>query len=115
MIWIRLPRAIRLLPHRPGSLSEVALDADLEQDRVLILELVERVRLRSGRREHRAARHLLVEMEPLHFGRERQVLDRGPAGDDAELRNVEVGIAGVVAGSTAGQCLTRMAGGKAAQ
>src|SRR5207253_617070 len=55
------------------SFSEVALGAELEQDRVLILELIERGRLRSGRREHRRARHLLVEMEPLHFAGERQV------------------------------------------
>ena len=34
-------------------------------------------------------------MEPLDFARERQVLDRGPAGNDAELRDVEVGIAAV--------------------
>src|SRR6185312_11730941 len=63
-------------------------------------------------REHRGARHLLVEMEPLHFGRERQVLDRGPAGNDAKLRDVEVGVAGVVARSVAGQGLTGMAGGE---
>src|SRR6267378_8320170 len=34
-------------------------------------------------------------MEPLDFARERQVLDRGPAGDHAELRDVEVGVTAV--------------------
>src|SRR5258708_3795936 len=32
-------------------------------------------------------------MEPHHFGRERQVLDRGPAGDNTELRDVVVRVA----------------------
>ena len=32
----------------------------------------------------------------MDFGRERQVLDRGPAGDDAELRDVEVRVAAEV-------------------
>ena len=89
--------------------SEVTLGANLQQERVLILELVERGRLRSGRRECRAARHLLVEMEPLHFARERQVLDGCPAEVGAELRDVEVGIAGVVACSVSDQCLTAVA------
>src|SRR5579871_887082 len=40
--------------------SEVALDAHLAGHRVLVLELVQRRRLRSGRREHRAAGHMLV-------------------------------------------------------
>ena len=91
---------------------EVALYANLQQKRILILELVERGRLRSGRSEHRAARHLLVEVEPLDFGRERQVLDGCPAEVDAELRDVEVGVAGVVACSVSDQCLTAVAGGE---
>src|SRR6478735_2759924 len=51
-------------------------------------------------------------MEPLDFARERQVLDRGPAGNDAKLRDVEVGVTGVVAGGITGECLTRVAGGE---
>src|SRR5215207_4699055 len=96
----------RQLP--PGVLrcsgSEVALGSELNQDRVLILELVERGRLRSARCEHRRAGHLLVEVEPLDFARERQVLDRGPTGNHAKLRGVEVGVTGVGTRS-----LTRMA------
>ena len=45
--------------------SEVALDAHPADDRVLVLERVHRRRLRSGRREYRAARHLLVQMQPV--------------------------------------------------
>lgn len=86
--------------------------ADLEQDGVLILELVERVRLRRGRREHRGTRHLLVEVEPLDFARERQVLDGCPPEVGAELRDVKVGVTGVGAGRSADQCLARMAGGE---
>ena len=41
-----------------------------------------------------------------------QVLDGSPAGDHAELRDVEVGIASVVAGRVADRGLTRMAGGE---
>ena len=51
-------------------------------------------------------------MEPLHFGRERQVLDGCPAGVHAELRDVEVGVTGIGTGSIADQCLARMAGGE---
>src|SRR5215212_8158493 len=80
---------------RRCSGSEITLGAELKQDRVLVLELIERRRLRSARCEHRRTRHLLVEMEPLDFARERQVLDRGPAGNRAELRDVEVGVTGV--------------------
>src|SRR6185312_863560 len=35
-----------------------------------------------------------------------------PAGDDTKLRDVEVGVTGVGACSTTGQCLARMAGGE---
>ena len=75
--------------------SEVALSANVQVDRALVLELVKRGRLRSSGGEHRAARHLLVEVEPHHFGRERQVLDRSPAGDHTHLSDVEVGVARV--------------------
>src|SRR3954453_8314776 len=74
--------------------SEVTLGAQLQQERVLILELVDGRGLRRGRAEGRYACELLVEVEPLPFSRERQVLDRGPAGEQAELRHVEVRIAG---------------------
>src|SRR6478735_10551522 len=49
-------------------------------------------------------------MEPLDFARERQVLDRGPARNHAELGDVEVGVAGVAACSVSDQCLTGVAG-----
>src|SRR5258708_11860052 len=49
---------------------------------------------------------LLVELEVLDFGRERQVLDRSPTGDHADLEGVEVGVTGVA------NTLTRMAESK---
>src|ERR1700675_3606890 len=85
--------------------SEVALNANVQADRALILELVDRDRLRStgadarghtGRRNNTGGSgELLVEEEAQDFGRERQVLDRGPTGDHTEHRDVEVGVAGV--------------------
>src|SRR4051794_23729756 len=78
--------------------------------RVLILEFVKRCWFWSGRREYRTARHFLIEMKPLHLGRERQVLDRHPAGRNSELRNVEVGIAGICPEAISDQRLARMAG-----
>src|SRR5262249_3356801 len=78
---------------------EVTLHANLQQDGVLVLELVGCGWLRRARRERREAgvatdaAHLLVEVEPLDFRRERQVLDGGPAGSHAELRHVEAGVA----------------------
>ena len=95
--------------------SEIALRAKLKLERILVLELVERDRFRRSCSEDRAARHFLVEVSPHHFGRERPVLDGSPAGDHAELRDVEVGIASVVAGRVADRGLTQMAGGEAAQ
>jgi hypothetical protein len=77
------------------------LGANLQRDRVLILEFVERCRLRRGRRKGRAARHILIEVEPLDFARERQVFDRRPAGEHAELGDVEVRVTSVGAGSVA--------------
>jgi hypothetical protein len=92
--------------------SEIALGAKFELKRILVLERVERDRFRRSCSEDRATGHFLVEVGPHHFGRERQVLDGRPAGDRAELRDVEVGIAGVVAGRVADRGLTRMAGGE---
>ena len=64
-------------------------------------------RLRSSRREGRSTRHLLVEEEGAEFGRERQVLDGGPTGNHTKLSDVEVGVAGVVAGVVGSvSCLT---------
>ena len=100
---------------RVSQSSEIALCTKLELERILVLELVERDRFRRSCSEDRAARHFLVEVSPHHFGRERQVLDGSPAGDHAELRDVEVGIASVVAGRVADRGLTQMAGGEAAQ
>src|SRR5207244_601965 len=96
--------------------SEVALNADVERDGVLVLELVDGGRLRSTGADTRnnttrthtrgGARILLVEVEPLDFRRERQVLDGGPTSDHTELRRVEVRIAGV------GHALADMADGE---
>jgi len=72
--------------------SEVALNADVQGDRILVLEVVARGRLGSRRRQDSRTRELLVEVEVQDFRRERQVLDRGPAGDEAHLRDVEVGL-----------------------
>ena len=94
------------------SASEVALDAHLADDRVLVLKLVQRRRLRSGWREHRAARHLLIQMKPVDLGRERQILDRSPAGQKTKLRHVVVGIAGIGAGRVSDQCPAGVAGGE---
>ena len=76
--------------------SEVALNADVQADSVLVLVLVDRGRLRSSRGQKGRADELLVKMEPHHFRRERQVLDGSPAGDQTELRDVVVGVAAVV-------------------
>src|SRR6266403_4785927 len=83
--------------------SEVALNADVQADGVLVLELVGAgsgragaVGLRLDAGHSGNTRELLVEVEPHDFSRERQVLDRSPAGDYAELRHVEVRVAAVV-------------------
>src|ERR1700751_4422353 len=90
--------SLRSSVRRPPS--EVALNADVQIDRVLVLELVSRDRLRSRRRDARDGtgntRELLVEVEPADFSRERQVLDRGPAGDKAQLIDVVVRVAAVI-------------------
>src|SRR3954452_23070472 len=71
----------------------VALSAEEQNDRVLILEVVGRSRLgrdsNRGSRGHRTG-VLLVEVGPGNVSRERQVLDRGPAGDETHLADREV-------------------------
>src|SRR6476469_5016707 len=98
-VWIkRKPPAVsrrrftwRSVVRRSGS--EVALNADVQSHRVLVLELVGGGRLRSRRRQNRSTSKVLVEVEEHYFGRERQVLDRSPAGDHTELRDVVVRVA----------------------
>ena len=90
----QFPAGILPLARRSGS--EVTLGAHLQVHRVLIPELVDGRRLRRRRPQGRGTREFLVEVEPLHFGRERQVLDRRPADVDTELRDVVVRVAAVV-------------------
>src|SRR5438105_7392477 len=68
-------RAVR----RSGS--EVALNADVQADSILVLVFVQSGGLRSRRSLEGRAGELLVEVEPDDFRRERQVLDRGPPVD----------------------------------
>src|SRR6267154_1518879 len=87
--------------------SEVTLNADTEREGILVLVLVAsalgRTGLRSCRSKSGSAGELLVEVEPNELSRERQVLDRSPAGDCAQLRGVEVRVADEVgANSLAG-------------
>src|SRR6476620_4760616 len=70
--------------------SEVALNADVQGDGVLVLELVGGARLGSRSRQYRSALELLVEAEVHDFSRERQILDGSPAGDDTGLIDIEV-------------------------
>src|SRR5882757_9678470 len=83
--------------------SEVALDADVDGDGVLVLEFVGAgsgragaVGLRLDAGHAGGARELLVEAEVHDFSRERQVLDRSPAGNRTDLEYVVVRVAGVV-------------------
>src|ERR1700730_17965107 len=85
---------------RPSG-SEVTLNADVERRHALIAEGVGLRRLRSARAEHRGTREVLVKHEVHGFGRERQVLHWGPAGDYADLGSGEVRIA-AVGGAEAG-------------
>src|SRR3981189_1645738 len=80
--------------------SEVALNANVQADSGLVLELVDSNRLRSRRGEGSRTRELLVEEEAQDFGRERQVLDRSPTGDQTEFRDVEVRVAAEVCAET---------------
>src|ERR1700692_546248 len=88
------PYAVALAAARWSS--EIPLNADLQQECVLIPELIHRRRLWRRRRQGRSACEFLVEMKPLRFGRERQALDRCPANIGAELRHVVVRIADIV-------------------
>src|SRR5258705_5530041 len=97
--------SLRACDGRSGS--EVTLNANVERDGVLVLELVGGRRLGSRRRQHGSAGEVLIEVEPHHFGRERQVLDRCPAGDHAELRDVIVRVAAEVRGGVRGGQLVR--------
>src|SRR4051794_15090664 len=75
--------------------SEVALSTEQQADRVLVLQIVGSARLRGARsgRQNQRASVLLVEVEPSHVRREGQVLDRSPAGDQADHTQSEVGVA----------------------
>src|SRR5204862_3675932 len=85
--------------------SEVTLSANVQEHSALVLELVEGGRLRSRHRQNGSARELLVEEERADFSRERQVLDGSPAGDHANLSDVEVRVTGVVANVVANSSL----------
>src|SRR5437868_3322069 len=92
-----LPGVLSRCVRRSGS--EVTLSANVEGHGVLVLELVgDATRLRSTRSSSRrdGAGVLLIEVGPHDFRRERQVLDRSPAGNQAELRHVEVRVAAEV-------------------
>src|SRR5258708_7352879 len=100
--------------------SEVALNADVQADGVLVLELVGAgsgragaVGLRLDAGHSGNTRELLVEVEPHDFSRERQVLDRSPAGDEAELIDVVVRVARIVSrlAKTGGRTASRGAHG----
>src|SRR5712664_475252 len=82
------------LVRRSGS--EVTLSANVEGHGVLVLELVDSRGLGSRRAQDSRTSELLVEVGPHDFGRERQVLDRSPASDHADLGDVEVRITAVV-------------------
>src|ERR1700744_1956305 len=89
---------LRVLVRYRGS--EVALNANVERNRVLVLVAVERGRLTGRRGEGRTTGEALVQMGPDGFRREGQVLDGGPPGDRAEFRDAEVRVAGVGAVQT---------------
>src|SRR5258708_9786980 len=84
--------------------SEVTLNAATKREGSLVLVLVAsalgRTGLRSCRSKSGGAGELLVEVEPNELSRERQVLDRSPAGDCTELRYVEVRVADEVAANS---------------
>src|SRR4051794_39811257 len=85
----------RVFVHVFRQILPVALSAEDHGDRVLILQLIGRSRLggRGGRGDANRSGILLVEVGPGDVSRERQVLDRGPAGDDTELADREVRVA----------------------
>src|SRR6478752_6545887 len=75
--------------------SEVALNANVEGQRALVVKSVGLGWLRSTRAEDRTTEVVLAEHEVQQFRRQRQVLDRIPAGDRADLADVEVRVASV--------------------
>src|SRR4051812_4983998 len=82
----------RVFVHVFRQILPVALSAEDHGDRVLVLQFVNRGRLSGNNVRDEANRTgvLLVEVGPGDVSRERQVLDRGPAGDDTELADREV-------------------------
>src|SRR3954454_25075759 len=81
----------RVFVHVFRQILPVALSAEDHGDRVLVLQFVNRGRLSGNNVRDEANRTgvLLVEVGPGDVSRERQVLDRGPAGDDTELADGE--------------------------
>src|SRR3954462_10238735 len=91
--------------------SEVTLSANVQVDSALVLVLVQGGRLGSRGCQDGSARELLIKEERTDFSRERQVLDGSPAGDNTNLGNVVVRVAGIIcrhdlAGVVAGAPLT---------
>src|SRR5258708_8245286 len=85
--------------------SEVTLSANVEGHGVLVLG-VGGGRWVGGRRGERGgAGEILIEVGGHGFGRERQVLDRSPAGDHTKLRYVVVRVAAEIRGSIRGRQL----------
>ncbi len=75
----------------------VALGAQPQDPSVLVRERVESCRLANaegGCSQACRTSVLLIQMGVGNFGPEGQVLDRGPSGDETQLRNVVVGVAG---------------------
>src|SRR5665213_1835927 len=73
----------------------VALGAQPQDPRVLVRECVESCRLRNAVSvDERRTCVPLIQMGPGSFRREGQVLDGSPPGDETQLRNVVVGVAG---------------------
>src|SRR4051812_41782714 len=72
----------------------VALSAEQQNERALILQLVGRGRFGNANRRRKSdhTTELLVEHSVGEVSRERQVLDRGPACDDTDNTVVEVGV-----------------------
>src|SRR3954452_12939225 len=82
----------------------VALGANEQAVGVLVLQLISRCRLGNARERRRRdhARVLLVKVAVGEVSREGQVLDGGPAGDDTDLADVEVRVAGAGQGRERG-------------
>src|SRR6185369_17258944 len=76
--------------------SEVALNANVQEDSALVLVLVPCGRLGSRPGQNGRTRELLVEEERTDFTQGRQVLDGSPTRDQTDLSDVEVGVAAIV-------------------